>query len=32
LLKAIKLFGDAFIMDNTALEDEAFLDEYEDLW
>ena len=32
LLKSIKLFGDAFMMDSTLTEDEAFLDEYEDLW
>jgi hypothetical protein len=32
LLKSIKLFGDAFMMDTTLVEDEAFLDEYEDLW
>ena len=32
LLKSIKLFGDAFMMDSTLTEDERFLDEYEDLW
>jgi len=32
LLKSIKLFGDAFMMDSKLTEDEGFLDEYEDLW
>ncbi len=32
LLKSIKMFGDAFMMDTTLIEDEAFLDEYEELW
>jgi hypothetical protein len=32
LLKAIKRFGDAFMMDSSLTEDEGFLDEYEELW
>ena len=32
LLKSIKIFGDAFMMDSALTEDERFLDEYEELW
>jgi hypothetical protein len=32
LLRSIKVYGDAFMMDSTAIEDEVFLDEYEELW
>lgn len=32
ILKSIKLFGDAFMMNSALTDDQAFLDEYEDLW